>query len=111
MRSLPDATTIPFLPSPKKSYRILVVDDNEAIHHDFRKILDTDDQREFDAQEAAFFGEEIADVPRMKFELSFALEGQLALESVKNSVASGNRFSVVFTDMRMPGWDGLETAV
>lgn len=111
MNSLPHPSTISFPPPEKKNYRILVVDDNEAIHHDFRKILDADDRREFDAEEAEFFGEEFENTPHMKFALSFALEGRLALESVKKSRESGERYSVVFTDMRMPGWDGLETAV
>ena len=32
------------------------------------------------------------------------------LELVKKSVAGGSPYAVIFLDMRMPGWDGMETA-
>ncbi len=32
------------------------------------------------------------------------------LELVKKSVAAGSPYAVIFLDMRMPGWDGMETA-
>ncbi|MEO7319256.1 MAG: PAS domain S-box protein, partial [Chthoniobacteraceae bacterium] len=93
------------------NHRILVVDDNEAIHADFRKILGTDaTEMDFDAEEAAVFGESETPVQRGQFEIDFALQGREALELVRAAVQRGERYAVAFMDMRMPpGWDGLET--
>jgi PAS domain S-box-containing protein len=91
--------------------RILVVDDNEAIHADFRKILSGDAaEANFDAEEAAVFGPSERPVRRVCFEMDFALQGQQALELVRAATASGKPYAVAFVDMRMPpGWDGLHT--
>jgi two-component system, cell cycle sensor histidine kinase and response regulator CckA len=109
---------VPFTPMPPsagspKNHRILIVDDNEAIHQDFRKILGSDQAAsDFDAEEAEMFGAPTHGTSeRAVFELSFALQGAEALEIVKAAKREGRRFSLVFTDVRMPpGWDGLETA-
>ena len=94
------------------NHRILVVDDNEAIHEDFRKILGGDEAAdEFDALAASVFGETTKPAVTA-FELSFASQGAQALELVKAALREGRRYSVVFTDIRMPpGWDGLETTL
>jgi len=98
--------------NPEANHRILVVDDNAAIHDDFRKILCADQGEEFDVEEAAVFGDGLRRKPKAKFEMSFALQGCEALEIVKAAVQAGKRYSVVFVDVRMPpGWDGLETAM
>lgn len=91
--------------------RILVVDDNESIHRDFRKILsDETADAEFDAEEAAVFGPGPIPVRRAAFEMDFALQGEQALELVRAAAAAGERYAVAFVDMRMPpGWDGLRT--
>src|SRR5688572_13086811 len=95
-----------------KNRRVLVVDDNQAIHDDFRKILAGDDGASELAREAAeLFGSAPGGPMQGDFDMSFALQGAEALELVKTAVAEGRRYSLVFTDMRMPpGWDGLETA-
>jgi CheY-like chemotaxis protein len=96
----------------EESYRILVVDDNTAIHDDFRKILGTDSATtKLDVEEAALFGGP-AIVPRTLFNLSFASQGQEAAKLMQTAYQAGQRYSVVFMDVRMPpGWDGIETAV
>lgn len=96
-----------------KSHRVLVVDDNEAIHEDFRKILGSDSSTaELDAEEAALFGEPEIAAPRVIFNLSFASQGQEALELVQSACRAGQRYSLVFMDVRMPpGWDGVQTSV
>src|SRR5688572_5823663 len=96
-----------------KNRRVLVVDDNQAIHDDFRKILAGDDGASELAREAAeLFGSAPGGPMQGDFDMSFALQGAEALELVKTAVAEGRRYSLVFTDMRMPpGWDGLETAL
>jgi signal transduction histidine kinase len=93
--------------------RILLVDDNEAIHDDFRKILGGEDAKaKFQAKAAAFFGSSVPAVPRANFDLEFAIQGQEALQRVQAAVAENKRFAMVFMDVRMPpGWDGLETTL
>jgi two-component system sensor histidine kinase/response regulator len=93
------------------SHRILVVDDNRAIHDDFRKILAADPAvDDFDAEEDAFFGTAQPVPEKASFELSFASQGLEALELVTAATHGGRRYEVVFMDVRMPpGLDGIET--
>ncbi|MDB6174464.1 MAG: multi-sensor hybrid histidine kinase [Chthoniobacteraceae bacterium] len=93
--------------------RILLVDDNEAIHDDFRKILGVNEVKtRFQAKAAAFFGAPLPTVTRATFELEFAFQGQEAFEQVQTAVNNNRRFAMVFMDVRMPpGWDGLETTL
>jgi len=97
----------------EKPHRILVVDDNTAIHDDFRKILSTDSSAtKLDAEEVALFGGSEAVTPHTLFNLSFASQGQEAFELIQSAFEVGERYSLVFMDVRMPpGWDGIETAV
>ncbi|HVW19658.1 MAG TPA: response regulator [Opitutaceae bacterium] len=93
--------------------RILVVDDNPAIHEDFRRMMRVDPgNAELDAAAAALFGEAPAPAPPSfePFQLSSALQGQQALEMVTAACAAGAPYALAFVDMRMPpGWDGLTT--
>ncbi len=94
--------------------RILVVDDNEAIHDDFRKILANDDaDGELEDLEASLFGDEnsgSAQSMGAKFELTFASQGAEGFQKAQQAVEAGTPFAVAFVDMRMPpGWDGLKT--
>jgi diguanylate cyclase (GGDEF)-like protein/PAS domain S-box-containing protein len=99
----------------EKNRRILVVDDNRAIHDDFRKILAARDDgaTALDRAEAKILGTSIQDAPASAaevFDMDSAYQGQEAWEKVKASVASGTRYAMAFVDMRMPpGWDGVET--
>ena len=90
--------------------RILIVDDNEAIHQDFRKILGSGGETESalaDA-EAALFG--AAAYTREAFEVDSAMQGRDALTLVERALAEGRPYAMAFVDMRMPpGWDGVET--
>jgi two-component system, sensor histidine kinase and response regulator len=92
--------------------RVLIVDDNEAIHGDFRKILSGAPQSvELAATEAALFGESAEHSAVTAFEVDSSLQGRDALEQVKRATAEGRPYAVAFIDMRMPpGWDGVETA-
>jgi PAS domain S-box-containing protein len=93
--------------------RILIVDDNQAIHEDFRKILANapSGDSELEAAESALFGDEApTNVTYADYDLTFASQGQEALEKAKAAVAEGNPFALAFVDVRMPpGWDGIET--
>ena len=93
--------------------RILIVDDNPAIREDFRKILATASSSSEDlaAAEEALFGDEASDSPvSADYDLSFASQGQDALEIVKKATVEQEPIALAFVDVRMPpGWDGIET--
>ena len=93
--------------------RILIVDDNPAIHDDFRKVLAAPPapKGELEDLEAQMFGTtETASSGQREFELVSAYQGRDALRLVTEACAQGRPFSLAFVDMRMPpGWDGLET--
>jgi diguanylate cyclase (GGDEF)-like protein len=92
--------------------RILIVDDNRAIHDDFRKILlDRELDESLQDLEATLFGDAMPgrDTPRA-FRLDSAYQGSEALALVQRSLHDRQPYSLAFVDMRMPpGWDGLET--
>jgi two-component system NtrC family sensor kinase len=45
------------------------------------------------------------------FKVDKAINGMEGLELVKQAVEKNSPYAVIFLDMRMPGWDGLETAI
>jgi two-component system sensor histidine kinase/response regulator len=98
-------------PASESPHRILVVDDNRAIHEDFRKILSGDSEvDDFEDEDAAFFGTSPAAPKKTQFLLDFASQGLEALEMVIAAKEKGLRYSLVFMDVRMPpGLDGIET--
>ena len=95
--------------------RILIVDDNPAIHDDFSKVLTAAaaPAGELEDLEAQMFGDVTPSSRpsgQRQFELVSAYQGREALELVTEACAQGRPFSLAFVDMRMPpGWDGLET--
>ncbi|MDQ3368556.1 MAG: ATP-binding protein [Myxococcota bacterium] len=92
--------------------RILIVDDNPAIHQDFAKILAPPPAAvgDFDALEAELFDLAPVAPSSTAFELAFASQGAEALQLVAAAAQQGTPFALAFIDMRMPpGWDGLET--
>src|SRR3954451_8362434 len=97
----------------ESSRRILVIDDNDAIHGDFKKILLTDaTPSKISAAKAALFGEASAAAKPIhaSFELDSALQGQEGLLKLEASLRESKPYSVAFVDMRMPpGWDGVQT--
>ncbi len=99
-------------PLLQKNRRILVIDDNPAIHADFKKILGSAsaDKTELDDLEAKFFDEASAAEAPITFQMDSAFQGQEGYELVRQSVAAGRPYAMVFMDVRMPpGWDGIET--
>ena len=92
------------------THRILVIDDNPAIHQDYRKILVADGKALTSEAEAGLFGEQQPDTARPRFDMDSAMQGRDGVELARAALAEGRRYSVAFVDMRMPpGWDGLET--
>jgi diguanylate cyclase (GGDEF)-like protein len=99
---------------PLVNRRILIVDDNAAIHHDFRKVLgahtDQAAQATLELLEADIFGVAAAGPIRPNFEIDSAHQGQEGVKMARQAVADGRPYAMAFVDMRMPpGWDGLET--
>jgi len=91
--------------------RILVIDDNPAIHRDFKKIFspDSSSATALSASEAALFG--ASDEPaRPHFQIDSALQGQQGVDMVRRAVEEKQPYAMAFVDVRMPpGWDGIET--
>jgi len=101
-------------PTIPKNNRILVVDDNPAIHEDFRKILAAGDSgsEELEQAETALFGEVGNKPTTADYDLAFASQGEEALEKVKESMEQETPFGMAFVDVRMPpGWDGVQTTI
>jgi len=94
------------------SNRILLIDDNESIHDDFRKILcDHAAEPGLAAAESALFGDQAPGaVDRPVYQLASAYQGEAGFAQVNHAIEAGDPFAMAFVDMRMPpGWDGLET--
>jgi diguanylate cyclase (GGDEF)-like protein len=94
-----------------QNIRVLVVDDNQAIHEDFRKIFqEKDGEESFNQVRTALFGDPPLSRALKRFELDCVDQGQAALTLVQLALDESRPYAVAFVDMRMPpGWDGLET--
>lgn len=92
--------------------RILIIDDNPAIHEDFRKILLGDSHHDAVTDDllSAVLGKSEKRQMRVSFELDSAHQGQEGLARVEKALAEGRPYALAFVDIRMPpGWDGVET--
>ncbi len=94
-----------------RNHRILLIDDNPAIHEDFKKILAGPLAPEsMEAAEAILFETAASVSLRSQFQIDSAFQGKEGLEKVQCSVACGRPYALAFVDVRMPpGWDGIET--
>jgi signal transduction histidine kinase len=95
------------------NHRILVIDDNRAIHEDFRKILaPTEPSKPALAEaEASLFGDTPAQSKsHPTFEIDSAYQGQEGLAMIQRALEEKRPYPMAFVDVRMPpGWDGIET--
>src|SRR4051794_34842798 len=92
--------------------RILIIDDNRAIHADFQKVFGSESRPDPALDEMSHFilgpPTKAIDVP--SFELHSAFQGQEGCEMIKTALKRGLPYAMAFVDMRMPpGWDGMET--
>lgn len=95
-----------------QSRRVLVIDDNQAIHRDYHNIFAGLDQGvvDLEAEAAALFGNESGNADRAYFELDSAFQGREGVEKARLAKLDGNPYAMAIVDMRMPpGWDGLKT--
>ncbi|WP_394822093.1 response regulator [Pendulispora albinea] len=94
--------------------RILVVDDNAAIHEDFRKVLcPLPADPSLGSLESALFGGG-GPVPQrdptLEYVVDYASQGQAGYDMVVRARERGRPYALAFVDMKMPpGWDGVET--
>lgn len=91
--------------------RILVIDDNVAIHEDFRKILTHSiDTSLLQEARSELFDDIDENVKMENFEVDCADQGQMGFRMVQDAMKANRPYAVAFVDMRMPpGWDGVET--
>jgi len=99
---------------------VLVIDDEEMVRDNIEEILMprkiSDESRTVDLAASILFDAPILPIiaPRTtnipNFIVHKASNGMEGVDLVKKSVAEGKPYAVIFLDMRMPGWDGMETA-
>jgi len=91
--------------------RVLVIDDNEDIHTDFRKILVSSAASSNGTARSAFLGKsEEKDSSIPDFELASATQGEQGINMAMQARRNQLPFAMAFVDVRMPpGLDGVET--
>lgn len=98
--------------------RILVIDDEEIVRESIEEILSpkVKSNEAVDKAASILFDDEpnliehrSTTIP--KFTVDKASSGKEGVEKIKQSLLEKVPYAVIFLDMRMPGWDGLETAV
>ena len=99
---------------------VLVIDDEEMVRDNIEEILiprKTSAESEsvdlaasilFDSPSKPLLAPRTSNIPN--FTVHKAANGMDGLELVKKSITLGQPYAVIFLDMRMPGWDGMETA-
>jgi CheY-like chemotaxis protein len=95
--------------------RILVIDDTEAIHQDFRRLLSPErggSRQNLSRLAGALFGA-APSAPEPSgplFQVDSAFQGAEGVARVREAQESGRPYALVFLDYRMPpGWNGVET--
>ncbi|CEK12051.1 GGDEF/EAL-containing response regulator [Legionella hackeliae] len=96
-----------------RSVKILIIDDNPAIHSDFIKILTT--KNTLEDNELANFEHQIFGKKRSSelptFRLITAMQGREGVAKIAEGLEDNDPYALAFVDIRMPpGWDGVETA-
>jgi CheY-like chemotaxis protein len=100
--------------------RILVIDDTDAIHQDFRRLLCPEragNRKNLSRLAGALFGPgPSAPAPSAPepsgplFQVDSAFQGPEGVARVREAQEAGRPYALVFLDYRMPpGWNGVET--
>lgn len=99
---------------------VLVIDDEEMVRDNIEEILVPRKAAAMDsniskAASILFDTPQEILTPRTSkipvFTVDKAANGMEGVELVKKAIAAGYPYAVIFLDIRMPGWDGLETAM
>ena len=107
----------------KKTNRILIVDDSEAIHRDIIKILSgpktASKRADLSLIEQQLFDDDPPsdlrfvpppNIDPIRYRIDSAFQGKEAVEMVDRAEEEGNPYAMVFMDVRMPpGMNGIET--
>jgi len=101
------------LVTPISHRRVLVVDDNPAIHEDFKKILcpATRASEALKTAAAELFGSDgNGQDDALTYAIDSAISGQAGVAKVKDALAVNQPYLLAFIDMNMPnGWNGIQT--
>jgi PAS domain S-box-containing protein len=88
------------------TFRILVVDNDEAVLDIYREVFDPNDSAEFRNAEM-----DVSVSARLSYDLTLCRQANEAVEAVRSAVAGKHPFSVAFIDVRLPpGKDGAWAA-
>ncbi len=99
---------------------VLVIDDEEMVRDNIEDILipnnQSEDQEDIDNAFDILFGNVkpllVTRTPCIPvFTVDKASNGMEGVKKVQKAIDNGTPYAVIFLDMRMPGWNGLETAV
>ncbi len=92
---------------------VLIVDDEPAVHDDFRRCLvpaANESARLGELRRDLFGVESPAPPESIDVELFHADSGEAAVEMLRARLSQSSGFALAFVDMRMsPGWNGVET--
>lgn len=98
----------------KYNNRVLIVDDTESIHQDFRSVLSYVPEHpdlDLDAFLDGVIDRGVTQEKSLQYRIDSAFQGEDAYEMVKKALAEDDPYTLVFLDVRMPpGWDGIRTA-
>jgi two-component system NtrC family sensor kinase len=104
----------------KVNTSVLVIDDEEMVRDNIEEILvprkvDVTDRDISKAASILFDTPQEILTPRSSkipiFKVDKAANGMDGVQLVKAAIAANQPYAVIFLDIRMPGWDGLETAM
>lgn len=102
--------------------RVLIIDDEEVVRDNIEDILVPRRMQQSemvskassilfddDAEETILTAPNNTNIP--VFYVDKAVNGMEGVDKIRQALADDNPYAVIFLDMRMPGWDGLETAL
>jgi two-component system NtrC family sensor kinase len=99
---------------------VLIIDDEEMVRDNMEEIL-VPRHQSIESQQINHAASILFDAPTPilapltstipVFKVEKASNGMEGVEKVKASIKNNSPYAVIFLDMRMPGWDGLETAI
>src|SRR5580704_11471571 len=104
----------------QNDFKILIIDDNPAIHLDFQKILKMrESTTALHKLNQLIYGDEpeedlkkpesdATDIPH--FQIDCASQGKEGIQHIQQALDQGKPYALAFVDIRMPpGLDGIET--